>query len=68
MELGPFLYFGASAGLPLPDLGMLKIAKHAKGNKDGIKAERQNIRVVPKGRFSQFESVEEIYEQLFQRI
>ena len=66
MTLGPFLYFGGTAGAPIPDLSKRKIAKHTKGNKDGVKAERQNIRVLPKGSFTKLTSVEAIYAQLFQ--
>lgn len=66
MRLGPFLYFGAEAGKPLPSLVERKIAKHTKGNKDGVKAERKNIRVLPKGSFKTIESIEGIYAQLFQ--
>ena len=65
LKLGPFLYFGADAGKPLPSLIERKIAKHTKGNKDGIKAERPNIRVLPKSGFKMFKSIEEIYDQLF---
>jgi len=65
MRLGPFLYFGAEAGKPLPSLDERKIAKHTKGNKDGVKAERPNIRVLPKGCFKKIESIEDIYAQLF---
>jgi hypothetical protein len=32
MTLGPFLFFGAEPGLPLPPLDAFKIAKHTKGN------------------------------------
>jgi hypothetical protein len=65
MRLGPFLYFGAEAGKPLPSLVALKIAKHTKGNKDGVKAERHNIRVLPKRDFTKIESIEELYVHLF---
>jgi hypothetical protein len=66
MKLGPFLYFGAEAGKPMPSISNRKIAKHTKGNKDGFKAERQNLRILPKGLFKRFSSVEAIYTQLFQ--
>ena len=65
LELGPFLYFGAEAGKPLPSLVERKIAKHTKGNKDGVKAERPNIRVLPKNGFKIIKSIAEIYDQLF---
>ena len=62
LRLGPFFYFEVDA----ESLGMRKIAKHTKGNKDGVKAERQNIRVVPKGSFTKIESIEDIYARLFE--
>lgn len=61
LHLGPFFYFGVDTGT----LGGLKIAKHTKSNKDGVKAERQNLRVVPKGRFRKFESIKDLYARLF---
>ncbi len=67
LDLGPFLFFGAEAGKPLPSLADRKVARHTKGNKDGIKAERQNIRVLPKGSFTKIESIEDLYTQLFFR-
>lgn len=65
LELGPFLYFGAKAGEPLPSLVGSNVAKHTKGNKDGVKAQRMSIRVLPKGRFKKVRTIKEIYEQLF---
>ena len=68
MELGPFLFFGGSAALPLPSLEGFKIAKHTKPNVEGVKTERPEIREIPKGRFRSHETVKEIYEQLFKII
>ncbi|MDQ3060235.1 MAG: hypothetical protein M3R45_12085 [Pseudomonadota bacterium] len=66
MQLGPYLYFGAlEPGKPMDSLASRKMAKHTKGNKDGFKAERENLRVLPKGAFTKLSSVEEVYEQLF---
>ena len=65
MELGPFLYFGGKAGQPMPSISEHKVAKHTKGNKDGFKAERQNLRVLPKGCFERLTSIEDVYAQLF---
>lgn len=65
MELGPFLFFGGSAGSPLPNLDGFKIAKHTKANVEGVKAERPEIREIPKGQFRKYETVQEIYELLF---
>lgn len=66
MGLGPFYFFGAEAGKPLPNLKQFRIATHTKGNKDGFKAERPNIRVIPKGVFHKIDSVEKLFSQLFQ--
>ena len=65
LRLGPFLLFGAEAGEPLPSLVDRKVAKHTKGNKDGVKAERQKIRVLPKSSFTAIESIESLYVKLF---
>lgn len=65
LELGPFLYFGGAAGEPLPDISDLKVAKHTKGDAQGVKAERPEIRVINKGQFEKYESIEELYEVLF---
>ncbi len=68
LHLGPFLFFGAEAGKPLPSLLDRKVAKHTKGNKDGFKAERQNIRVLPKGSFAEIKSIENLYLRLFSKV
>ncbi|MFM4749678.1 hypothetical protein ACEUDE_18100 [Aeromonas veronii] len=64
-ELGPFLFFGSSAGQPLPSLEGMHTAKHTKANAEGVKAERPEIREVPKGKFEKFETVEQVYAKLF---
>ncbi|MBC2594802.1 hypothetical protein H5P28_11075 [Ruficoccus amylovorans] len=64
LELGPFLFFGGPAGCPLPTLQGMKIAKHTKGNKDGLKAERPEIREVPKRQFKRYDSIREVYDCL----
>ena len=65
LELGPFLFFGGSAGQPLPSLDDMRVAKHTKANAQGVKAERPEIRVVPKGQFTKIETIEQVYAQLF---
>jgi len=65
LELGPFLFFGGKPGEPLPDLSTLKIAKHTKGDAEGFKAERPNIRTINKGSFATYKTVEELYLALF---
>jgi hypothetical protein len=66
MELGPYLYFGASKpGEPKEGLASRKVAKHTKAYKDGVKAERENLRVLPKSSFKRLSSVDQVYGQLF---
>ena len=65
LQLGPFLFFGSEPGLPLPDIENFKIAKHAKGNAQGVKLERPNVRVIPKNRFETLASVDELALRLF---
>lgn len=65
LALGPYYFFGGGPGERLPPLENLKIARHTKGDQDGFKAERPNIRVLNKGDFTRHESVEEIYAALF---
>ena len=60
-----YLFFGADAGQPLTLNDKLKVGKHTKGNKDGVKAERQSIRVIPKARFDRIESTTELVTRLF---
>jgi hypothetical protein len=67
LALGPFLFFGSSAGEPLPDISNFKVAKHTKANSDGFKAERPAIRIVNKGQFTHYKSVSELYDVLFVR-
>ncbi|MGZ3182083.1 MAG: hypothetical protein ACXU8N_06545 [Telluria sp.] len=65
MALGPFLLFSGQPGQPLPDIAALKVAKHTKGDANGLKKERPNLRVVPKSRFTKIDSIEELYVALF---
>ncbi len=65
LNLGPFLFFGSNPKKSLPDMSAFKTAKHTKGNAQGYKSERPNIRVVNKGSFVKFFTIKEIYEVLF---
>lgn len=68
MDLGPFFYFGDEPGRPLPPLDGFRTARHTKGNAQGFKAERPGIYVVPKGRFRQVDTIDELVETLFGQI
>lgn len=65
LDLGPFHYFGGIPGQPLPSLENLKIAKHTKGDANGLKLERPNVRVLNKGNFIKLKTIDELYSQLF---
>ena len=64
-KLGPFLWFGNSPGQTLPDLAEFRIAKHTKADSAGVKKKRPAIRVIPKGRFRELGTIEEVAEALF---
>jgi hypothetical protein len=65
LRLGPFLFFGAAARKPLPSLDGLAVAKHTKGDSKGKKAERPNLRVLPRRRFESIPTIAALYEKLF---
>lgn len=65
LELGPFYYFGGLPGEPLPSIQNAKVARHTKGDQDGNKGERSNIRVLNKGDFQKYDNIKEIYNILF---
>ena len=59
-----YLWFGAAPGDALPDIGD-RVGKHSKGDKDGTKAERPDIRVVNKGQFKPVETIGQLADLLF---
>ena len=65
LRLGPFLFFGGEPGKPLPNLTSYSVSKHTKGNAQGMKAERPNLRDVPKGRFETLDTMEKLWARLF---
>ncbi|WP_286241125.1 hypothetical protein [Neptuniibacter halophilus] len=67
LELGPFLFFGGSAGKPLPCIDTFPLAKHTKGNAEGRKLERPQIRKASKNQFEKVGSMDELYDKLFSR-
>jgi len=64
MDFEKLLWFGGSSGKTIPDLGNT-LVRHTKGDQTGHKAQRPNLRVINKGRFSVFTSMEEIAQELF---
>lgn len=68
LALGPFLWFGGLPGQRLPDISSLPIAKHTKGNAQGVKVERPNIRVLKRSAFEEVASVPELVERFFGQV
>ena len=65
LDFDHFLWLGSEPGEPLHTLCGFKVAKQAKGNAQGIKLERPNIRVVPKSEFDRLGTIEELVTRLF---
>jgi hypothetical protein len=65
LQLGQFLFFGGTPGQPLPPLDGFPVARHSKANAQGIKAERPDIRVVPRARFQRLDSIPALHRALF---
>jgi hypothetical protein len=65
LQLGPFLFFGAAPGKPLPSLEGLAVAKHTKGDSKGKKGVRPNLRVLPRRMFKSISTIPGLYAQLF---
>jgi hypothetical protein len=67
MKLGPFLWFGSGPGQPLSDtdISNFRVGKQTRPSADGKKAKRQNIRVIPKGKFEKVPTMAELVKKLF---
>jgi hypothetical protein len=65
LALGPFLFFGGLPGETLPSLAEYRPAKHTKGDAEGIKKVRPNLRVVPAAKFKRIADIDELYVTLF---
>jgi len=65
LHLGPFLMFAGKPGEALVLPGNLKTGKHTKADTTGHKADRPNIRVLPKALFKSYPTIEALFEALF---
>ena len=65
LDLGPFAFFGGAPGKPLPDVSGMKVGRHTKGNAQGVKAERANIRDVQLSRFEKLADIDAVVARLF---
>lgn len=65
LQFSHFLWFGGKPGELLDALDSYKTGRHSKGNAAGFKAERPNIRKLPKGAFEKLNTIEEVVVRLF---
>jgi hypothetical protein len=65
LSFSHFLWFGGAPGEPLPGVHDLKIARHARANAQGFKAERPDHRRVSKARFERLNSLDDVLARLF---
>jgi hypothetical protein len=65
LSFGPYYFLGFENAAPLKSIIDAKVAKHSKGDKDGFKAQRPNIREVNKGAFVKFDTIDSLYNALF---
>ena len=64
VDLGPYLWFGAKPGEFALSLGS-KVARHTKGDRNGVKALRPNIQILPIGRFQKLATIDQVVDALF---
>jgi hypothetical protein len=66
LALGPFYWYGNSPGEKMDDLSKtFHKAKHTKGNSVGLKLERENAYIVPRHRFRELTTVDDVVTALF---
>jgi hypothetical protein len=65
LDLDHFLWFGGLPGQPLPDITDMKPAKHSKGGANGVKAERPDLRLVPRRHFKKIDTIDDLLVRLF---
>ncbi len=61
-----YRWFGAALGEAFPEITEKKVAKHTKGDKNGVKAERPNHRIFRKSDFETVGNLDGIIDRLFQ--
>lgn len=60
-----YLFFGDEPGKPLASLEHFRVGKHTKANSEGLKSERQSIRVIPRSSFIKVPDTKELLIVLF---
>ena len=65
LKLGPFFWFGGEPGCKLQEISDFKVAKHTRGDAQGKKHERPNVRLVHQRSFIKLDSMLEVANRLF---
>jgi len=65
LDLGPFYWFGAEPGGPLPSLAAYANPRRATHNKLGERPLRKNHHEIPTSAFQKLQSMEEVLTKLF---
>jgi hypothetical protein len=65
LELGPYLWFGGAAGLPLPDISGYPNPRRPTHNAKGVRPVRKNHHVLPPSAFIKLKTVDDVAAQLF---
>ena len=65
MALGPFRWFGGKPGEAMPNINQFPVARHTRGNAQGLKKERPNQRSIPKARFTKVDDLDTLVTLLF---
>ena len=64
MQFHAFRWLGDAPGRPLPDISSYPVTKHTKGNSNGEKLERSNLRKVPIRAFRKLSTIDEVLSEL----
>jgi hypothetical protein len=67
LDIKHYLWLG-SPERPFSKIGKITTAKHTKGNAGGTKAERLQHRIIPKSKFLQVSSLDEVMYLLFEQL
>lgn len=65
LDLKSYRWLGCAPGEPLRNINEMKVAKHVKGNAQGVKAVKPNHRMVPRSQFKQLSNMDAVLDRLF---
>ena len=65
LSLNHFRWFGGAPGDALPNVSELKLAKQARANAQGVKADKPNFRRLPASQFVRLATVDDLLDKLF---